>query len=57
MLAGRIEPPGVFLNAPAVLERQLTAFCLDGWAATVLPDDAVPRTLRHVIDNVESREG
>ena len=53
MLAGRIEPPGVFLNAPAVLERQLTAFCLDGWAATGLPDDAVPRTIRHVLDNVE----
>ena len=53
MLAGSIEPPGVFLNAPAVLERQLTAFCLDGWAATGLPDDAVPRTIRHVLDNVE----
>ena len=53
MLAGRIEPPGVFLNAPAVLERQLTAFCLDAWAATGLPDDAVPRTVRHVLDNVE----
>ena len=53
MLAGRIEPPGVFLNAPAVLERQLTAYCLDGWAATGLPDDAVPRTIRHVLDNVE----
>ena len=53
MLAGRLEPPGVFLNAPAVLERQLTAFCLDGWAATGLPEDAVPRTIRHVLDNVE----
>ena len=53
MLAGSIEPPGVFLNAPAVLERQLTAFCLDGWAGTGLPDDAVPRTVRHVLDNVE----
>ncbi|MDE2905545.1 MAG: DUF1998 domain-containing protein, partial [Acidobacteriota bacterium] len=53
MLAGCVEPPGVFLNAPAVLERQLTAFCLDGWAATGLPEDAVPRTIRHVLDNVE----
>ena len=53
MLAGRIEPPGVFLDAPAVLERQLTAFCLDGWAASGLPEDAVPRTVRHVLDNVE----
>jgi len=53
MLAGRIVPPGVFLDAPAVLERQLTAFCLDGWAATGLPEDAVPRTIRQVLDNVE----
>ena len=53
MLAGRVEPPGVFLDAPAVLERQLTAFCLDGWAAAGLPEDAVPRTVRHVLDNVE----
>ena len=53
MLAGHIDAPGVFLNAPAVLERQLTAFCLDAWAATGLPDDAVPRTIRQVLDNVE----
>ena len=53
MLAGRIAPPGVFLDAPAVLERQLTAFCLDSWAATGLPEDAVPRTIRQVLDNVE----
>ncbi len=53
MLAGRVAPPGVFLNAAAVLERQLTAFCLDGWSATGLPEDAVPRTIRPVLDNVE----
>ena len=53
MLAGRLDPPGVFLNAPAVLERQLTAFCLDGWAATGLAEDAVPRIIRHVLDNVD----
>ena len=53
MLAGHVEPPGVFLNAPAVLERQLTAFCFDGWAATGLSEDAVPRTIRQVLDNVE----
>ena len=33
MLASRVDPPGVFLNASAVLERQLTAFCLDNWVA------------------------
>ena len=53
MLGGRVESPGVFLNASAVLERQLTAFCFDGWAATGVGEDAVPRTIRSVLDNVE----
>ena len=53
MLASRVSPPGVFLNASAVLERQLTAFCLDCWVATGLPEEAVPRTVRAVLDNVE----
>ena len=53
MLGGRVEPPGVFLNASAVLERQLTAFCFDGWAATGVGEDAVPRRIRAVLDNVE----
>ena len=53
MLGGRVEPPGVFLNASAVLERQLTAFCFDGWAPTGVGEDAVPRRIRSVLDNVE----
>ncbi len=31
MIAGDVQPPGVFLNASAVLERQLAAFSLDQW--------------------------
>ena len=42
MLASRVDPPGVFLNASAVLERQLTAFCLDNWVADGVPEGAVP---------------
>ena len=53
MLGSRIDPPGVFLNAPAVLERQLTAFCLDCWVAGGVDDSAVPRTIRAVLNNVE----
>ena len=53
MLGSRIEPPGIFLNAPAVLERQLTAFCLDCWVASGVEPDAVPRRIRPVLDNVE----
>jgi DEAD/DEAH box helicase domain-containing protein len=34
MLAGDVLPPGVFLNASAVLERQLAAFSLDQWNGT-----------------------
>jgi len=53
MLGSRIDPPGVFLNAPAVLERQLTAFCLDCWVAGGVDESAVPRTIRAVLNNVE----
>ena len=54
MLASRLDPPGVFLNASAVLERQLTAFCLDNWVAGGVPEEAVPGTIRQVLDNVET---
>ena len=53
MMAGRIEPPGVFLNASAVIERQLTAFCLDSWVATGIDGSAIPERIKAVIDNVE----
>ena len=53
MLGGSVEPPGVFLNASAVLERQLTAFCFDGWAATGVGEDAVPRRIGAVLDSVD----
>ena len=54
MLARGVDPPGVFLNASAVLERQLTAFCLDGWVATGISEDAVPSTMRIVYENVQT---
>ncbi len=53
MLAGKVEPPGVFLNARAVLERQMIAYCLDSWVAAGVDEDAVPRKMRAVLDNVE----
>ncbi len=31
MIAGTVEPPKVFLQASAVLERQFTAYCMDCW--------------------------
>ena len=54
MLAGSIDPPGVFLDASAVLERQLTSYCLDNWAADCGDPDAVPGKVRALLDNVEA---
>ena len=55
MLAGAVEPPGVFLNARAVLERQMIAYCFDSWVAAGVDENAVPRTMRDVLANVERR--
>jgi DEAD/DEAH box helicase domain-containing protein len=31
MIRGQVDPPGIFLEAAAVLERQFTAFVFDSW--------------------------
>ncbi|WP_136797070.1 DEAD/DEAH box helicase [Desulfosediminicola ganghwensis] len=52
MLAGHVESPGIFLDASAVLERQVTAFGFDRWVA--LSDIAlVPKTLGKVLGNLD----
>jgi len=56
MMAGRVEPPGVFLNASAVISRQLTAYCMDRWVATGISQDAIPKTLKPVLDSVKNGE-
>ncbi len=53
MMAGRVEAPGVFLNASAVISRQLTAYCMDRWVASGISADAIPKTLKPVLDSVE----
>ncbi|MCU0936223.1 MAG: DUF1998 domain-containing protein, partial [Gammaproteobacteria bacterium] len=54
MMRGRIEAPGVFLNASAVLERQLTAFCLDRWVTSGAREEAIPPVVKAVLDHVEA---
>ncbi len=56
MLHGSVSTPGVFLNASAVLERQLTSFCLDDWAASCGDPGAVPDQIRRVLQAVDSRD-
>lgn len=31
MISGGVETPGFYLDASAILQRQLTAYCLDRW--------------------------
>lgn len=56
MIAGHLEPPGVFLQAMAVLERQLLAFCLDCWARTEVGEQAIPGRMSRVLGAIERRD-
>lgn len=52
MVAGNVASPGVFLNASAVLERQLTAFTLDAWVRETGTKARIPATIRPVLGAV-----
>ncbi|MFH4481278.1 DEAD/DEAH box helicase [Vibrio diabolicus] len=52
MMAGHVKSPGVFMNALAVLERQLTAFCMDNWVAQGVDNGAVDKKVRQMLNSV-----
>lgn len=52
MVAGNVASPGVFLNASAVLERQLTAFALDSWVREMGTQAKIPPTIQPVLGAV-----
>lgn len=56
MIAEAVEPPGLYLDAPAVLERQLTAYCFDRWIETGVSAHAVPKQLGQVLAALEGPE-
>lgn|GEM_PF-799570 len=49
MIAGEVEAPGIFLEAPAVIERQFTAFCFDRWVEKGVAVNAVPARISEVL--------
>ena len=53
MLAGAVEPPGVFLKAAEVLRRQLFAFCMDDWVSGLKAITAFPDKTSVALDAVE----
>ena len=57
MIGGDVATPHVFLQATAVLERQLIAYALDTWVHERLdkgeqPRDVIPRRLKDCLSNV-----
>ena len=54
MLQGRVSPPGCYLNAAAILKRQLVAYSLDRWVQSGISDQALPKQLKPVLDAVEN---
>lgn len=56
MIAGAVRAPGLFLNASAILERQLTAYCFDQWVATGVTDAEFPPQLQVVLNNIDKRQ-
>src|SRR5699024_1327146 len=55
VIAGDVQAPGVFLNATAVLERQLVAFTFDRWGDGSSEKD-IPRRLANVLANIAHRK-
>lgn len=51
MMQGAVKTPGVYLDASAVLERQVTAFCLDQWVREVA-GASVPNTMQPILAKV-----
>ncbi|MCP4157080.1 MAG: DEAD/DEAH box helicase [bacterium] len=56
MIAGKISPPGVFLEASAILERQFTAFCFDRWVMSDIREKDFPKNVGHVLGCVDSKK-
>lgn len=54
MIAGAVDTPGVFINASAVLERQLTAFTLDNWVREHGEISRIPVRLSDVLAAVRN---
>ncbi|MCW0937423.1 DEAD/DEAH box helicase [Pantoea sp. RG18] len=54
MMQGQVQAPGVFLNAVAILERQLAAFCLDNWVKTGVPGSAISKNVKQMLDELDT---
>ncbi|NJN09401.1 MAG: DEAD/DEAH box helicase [Richelia sp. RM1_1_1] len=56
MIAGGVETPGFYLDASAILQRQLTAYALDRWVEGGITPEQFPERFGKVLDNVHKRD-
>ncbi|MDR2752645.1 MAG: DEAD/DEAH box helicase, partial [Clostridiales bacterium] len=53
MMVGIVEPPKIFLNATAVLERQFFAFCMDSWIKGGVEESVIPKNIGSCLNNLQ----
>ena len=53
MVNGNVEAAGCYLDASAILQRQLTAFCLDTWVAAGITRQEFSPNLSDVLNAIE----
>jgi DEAD/DEAH box helicase domain-containing protein len=51
MMAGVVQPPACFLNAPEMLKRQMVAFALDTWAREETEKLSIPIHSSFILNN------
>lgn len=56
MIAGGVDTPGFYLDASAILQRQLTAYCLDRWVSQGVTPEQLPEKFGTVLDSVQQRD-
>lgn len=56
MMDGTVQTPGVYLQALAVLERQLTAFAFDNWCKDSEGKQKIPSKLKTVLDGLDKND-
>lgn len=54
MISGNVSAPYIYLNAPAVLERQFVAFCFDTWIRQKNPESIIPHTMDELLKSFET---
>ncbi|MEA5523698.1 Zn-binding domain-containing protein [Nodularia spumigena] len=56
MLDGSVEAAGCYLNAAAILERQLTAFCLDCWVARGIARQDFSYKINDILNTLQKQD-